>query len=133
MNRRILDRFLGDEKGAVTVEFTVLVPVFIMMFFFFADASVVWLTHSEMYNAARDLSRKMAVGEIEPAEAKNYADQTLFLSGRTYRLDAREIDGDMRVAIAVPVERAAMFGVWFKPVLGKNLVATAVTRTEPKL
>ena len=126
-------RFLRDEKGAMTVEFVTLVPVFIMMLLFFADASVVWLTHSEMYNAARDVSRRMTTGQIEDqADVKSFAANSLFLSGRNYIIDA-DFGADMRVVIAVPVRSAAFFGKWFEPAIGTSLVATAVTRQEPPL
>ena len=56
--------FFKDEKGAVTMEFTVLVPFFVVLLIFFADASVIYFTHSEMFNAARDISRRMSTGQI---------------------------------------------------------------------
>ena len=39
---------LSDETGAVTIEFTTLVPAFILLLVFFVDASTVYLTRSEM-------------------------------------------------------------------------------------
>lgn len=126
-------RYLADEKGAGTVEFTVLVPVFVMLMLFFADAAVVWLTHSEMFNAARDVSRKMAVGEVTTEdEAREYAAEKVFLSDRTYTIDS-DFGGEMRVSIAVSIGQAAIFGAWFRPILGESLLATAVTRREPVL
>ena len=60
-----INRFLRDSKGAVTTEFTVLVPFFVMLLVFFADASVIYLTHSEMFNTARDIARRMSTDQIK--------------------------------------------------------------------
>jgi len=124
--------FLKDEKGAVTVEFTVLVPFFVFLLIFFADASVIYFTHSEMFNAARDISRRMSTGQIETQDqALAYAAQRLYLGDRVYTVDADFASGDMPVSIGMPVGQAAIFGVWFEPIIGRALVATARTRREP--
>ncbi len=126
--------FLGDEQGAVTIEFTVLLPFFLFVFMFFADVSVVYLTHSEMYNAARDAARRMATGQLEtPAEVLNYAGGRLQLAARQYVVDPRFSRSVMTVTIAVRLEEAAFFGMFLKPILGETLVATAAMRSEPRL
>ena len=37
----------------------------------------------------------------------------------------------MPVSIGMPVGQAAIFGVWFEPIIGEALVVTARTRREP--
>lgn len=123
-------RFLHEETGAVTIEFTTLVVPFILMMVFFVDASIMYFTHSEMYNVARDIARRMATGEIQnDDEALQYATRHLFLGQRTYTLDS-----DFResaVTIAVSVSDAAVFGTWFRPILGRTLIARAAMGPEP--
>ncbi len=129
-------RFIRDEKGAVTIEFTVLVPFFILLMVLFVDSAVTWLSHSEMFNAARDISRRMSTGELTTRdEVASYAASHIFLGERTYDLIAIDDDGEgnARVTIEVPVVEAAIFGVWFRPLIGQKLVATSVTRNEPPL
>lgn len=129
----MIRRFIRDEKGAVTIEFTVLVPFFILLMVLFVDSAVTWLSHSEMFNAARDISRRMSTGELTTQdEVANYAASHMFLGERTYTLDA-DFDDQNRVAIRVPLDDATIFGIWFKPILGKALVATSETRREPRL
>ena len=124
--------FCRDEKGAVTIEFTVLVPFFVFLMIFFADATAIYFTHSEMFNAARDISRRMSTGQIETEdEALAYASQRLYLGERVYTVDVDLTDGDMPVSIGMRVGQAAIFGVWFKPIIGDALIATARTRREP--
>ncbi len=81
---RSFDRFIKDSKGAVTLEFTVLVPAFVFLMVIFTDTSVVYLTHSEMYNAARDIARRMSTHQLETVSAVlAFAAQTLSLGART--------------------------------------------------
>jgi len=126
-----LRRFLRDQTGAVTIEFTTLVPAFVLLMVFFADASVIYLTHSEMFEVARDISRRMSTGEITTEqEVETYAAEHLFLGQRTYNVSV-EMGNDMQLAIWVPIGEAAIFGVWFHPIIGKSLVATVVMNREP--
>lgn len=124
-------RFLACEKGAVTLEFVVLAPFAIFLLVFFSDAAVTYLSHSEMYNTARDIVRKMSVGELTTVEeVQAYASQKLFLGNRTYTLDV-QFGGDMTVAISVPIEQAAVFGYFVRPLVGRVLTARATMRREP--
>lgn len=123
--------FLSDDTGAVTTEFTVLVPFFLMLLILFADGSTVYLTHSEMYTAARDTARRMSTEEITTAQqARTYAAGRLLLSGRTYTVTP-SFGGDMTVTISLSIEDAAIFGYFFKPILGRQLSATSTMRREP--
>ncbi len=85
------------------------------------DASILYLTHSEMWNAARDTARRISVGAINTADAPDYASNKLLLSGRTYTLAASDT-GPVMVEISVNVGDASVFG-FFKPVLGRQLTA----------
>lgn len=123
--------FIRDQRGAVTIEFTTLVPAFIFLMLFFVDASVIYFTHSEMFNVARDVARRMSTGQFETLEeARAYAEGQLHLGMRTYLIDP-EYDGDRTVTIAIPVGQAAIFGAWFKPILGQYLVARSRMHAEP--
>ena len=128
-----ISRFLADQKGAVTIEFTTLVPFFIFLLVFFVDASIIYMTHSEMFSVARDSVRRMSTGELEtPEEVRDYAAQHLMLGDRRYVIDP-SFGGNMNVTLVVSVSDAAIFGMFFRPILGRSLVATADTRMEPPL
>ena len=130
---RGLDRFWRDEKGAVTVEFVVIVPFFIFVMIFFADAATIYLTHTEMYNVARDAARRMATGELRTEdEVVAYASQKLLLGGRTYDVYTG-FDKTRFVAVAVPVPQAAIFGFFFRHLLGESLIASAGVVQEPRV
>jgi Flp pilus assembly protein TadG len=123
--------FLGDEKGAVTIEFVLWVPIFVGLLVFVTDASIIYLTHSEMWNVARDTTRRMTTEQItSTAEARDYAAAHLFLGNRTYVIDSY-FGGEMNVTIAIGLDGAAVFGFFFEPILGESLVASVTMRREP--
>ncbi len=123
--------FLRDEKGVVTIEFVLWVPIFVGLFVFVTDASIIYLTHSEMWSAARDTTRRMTTEQITSrAQALDYAAAHLFLGSRTYVIDP-DFAGDMNVTIAIGLDDAAIFGFFFKPILGQSLVASVTMRKEP--
>jgi len=123
--------FLRDEKGAVTIEFVLWVPIFVGLLVLVTDASIIYLTHSEMWNVARDTTRRMTTEQITTkAEARNYAAAHLFLGARTYVIDP-DFGGDMNVTIAIGLDDAAIFGFFFKSILGQSLVASVTMRREP--
>jgi Flp pilus assembly pilin Flp len=123
--------FLRDEKGAVTIEFVLWVPIFVGLLVLVTDASIIYLTHSEMWNVARDTTRRMTTEQItNSAEARDYAAAHLFLGARTYVIDP-DFGGDMNVTIAIGLDDAAIFGFFFKSILGQSLVASVTMRREP--
>jgi len=124
--------FLKDETGAVTVEFVTLVPMFVMMLMFFTDASILYLTHSDMFNAARDIARRMSTEQITTVEqAQTYAAENLQLYDRVYVMATNPALAEMTVTISVGIRDAAIFGAFLAPVLGRTLSASATMRREP--
>ncbi len=129
---RTISTFLGDETGAVTIEFILWVPIFVGLLVFVSDASIIYLTHSEMWSVARDTTRRMTTEEFTTAaEALDYAAAHLFLGERTYVIDPELASADMNITIAIGLDGAAIFGFFFKPILGRSLVASVTMRKEP--
>ncbi len=129
---RTISAFLGDETGAVTIEFILWVPVFVGLLVFVTDASIIYLTHSEMWSVARDTTRRMTTEEItNDAEVRDYAAAHLFLGSRTYLIDPDFDSVDLNVTIAIGLDDTAIFGFLFQPMLGRSLVASVAMRREP--
>lgn len=129
-----MQHFIRDERGSVSMEFTVLVPFFLMLLVFFADATVIYLTHTEMFNTAREISRRASTGELQDqSQAQAYATDKLLLGERTYYVDVDFSGNNKTVTIAIPLYDAAIFGVFFRPILGQALVAVATTSGEPRI
>ncbi len=128
---------LSDETGAVTIEFTTLVPAFVLLLVFFVDASTIYLTRSEMYNVARDAARRMSTDQLQTSdEVKTYVESHLNLGDRVYVVDP-DFGGEMTVTLGIRIGDAAIFGVWFDGFLGgtstvRNVLwARASVRREP--
>jgi Flp pilus assembly protein TadG len=122
-------RFLRDEGGSATIEFVLWVPVFVVLLIATTDATILYLSHTEMWNVSRDIARRIAVGDITADEAVTEAGKELFLYNRGYRV-ATDVGIDVVVEIQTNVGDASVFG-FFKPVLGRELSARVVMRREP--
>ena len=57
-----ISRFAKDESAAVTVEFVLWVPVFVLILAITVDASVLFLTQANLWSIARDTTRQMSAG-----------------------------------------------------------------------
>ena len=123
-----LRRFIRDERGTASLEFVLWVPLYVILLLAVTDASILYLTHTEMWNAARDTARRISVGALTAADAPNRAKEKLLLSGRTYTVAASDA-GPVIVEISVNVGDASIFG-FFKPVLGRQLNARVVMWKE---
>ncbi len=116
-----LRRFIRDQTGTATIEFVLWVPLYVILLVAVTDASILYLTHTEMWNAARDSARRISVGAMAAADAPDRAREKLLLSGRSYTVAASDA-GPVMVEISVNVGDASIFG-FFKPVLGRELTA----------
>ncbi len=125
-----LHRFIRDQTGTATLEFILWVPVYVILLVAVTDASILYLTHSEMWNTARDSARLISVGAMAAADAPDRAREKLVLSGRTYTVAASDTD-PVIVEISVNVGDASVFG-FFKPVLGRELTAQVEMWKEPE-
>ncbi len=123
-----LDRFIRDQTGTATIEFVLWVPVYVILLVAVTDASILYLTHSEMWSTARDSARLISVGAMVAADAPDRAREKLLLSGRAYTVAASDA-GPVIVEISVNVGDASIFG-FFKPVLGRELTARVVMWKE---
>ena len=122
--------FISDDRGTATIEFVLWVPVYVILLVAVTDASILYLTHSEMWNTARDSARLISVGAMTAADAPYRAREKLLLSARTYTVVASDT-GPVIVEIGVNVGDASVFG-FFKPVLGRQLTARVEMMKEPE-
>jgi len=123
--------FLRDDYGAVTIEFVTLVPAFVFVMVLITDASVVYYTRSEMWNVARDAARRMSTKEFTtPEQVRAYAADHLFMGQRTYFIQP-EFGGNVTVRIVLSMGQAGVFGFFFQPIFGRELLAEVTMRKEP--
>lgn len=67
-----LRKFLNDENGAVTVEFVLWVPVFLMLIAAAVDLSTLFMNQSNLWHVTRDAARIVSRHGMTPAEAETY-------------------------------------------------------------
>ena len=122
--------FFRDERGSYTIEFCLWIPVF---FFFLAatiDASMIYLTHNAIWNAARDLARGVTIGQITQENYREELGQTLLIGGNDYYAPEPDWDGsEIKIIIEMSVSDAGAFGIF--SVVGDKLVAAVTMRREP--
>ncbi len=126
-----LARLVRDERGMATVEFVLWLPVFATVMLVAIDATVLYLHHTEMWNVARDVARRVAVGDIDENEAKQYVVDNLFLYTHSYWVHTSDPSSEeAMILIQTRVSDASMFGL-FGPILDEYLEAAVVMRKEP--
>ena len=136
------------------MEFCLWVPVFLFFLAATIDASMIYLTHNAMWNAARDTARRVAVGQFHdpndprPEATEWRAKQYLWEAVTVYR---SEMDPDVQllhdkviVTVQAPIRDISPFRIfgWSETWYGYQgdadfnditLEATVTTALEPRL
>ncbi len=126
---RGLRRFIEDEHAAVTIEFVTVFPMFVFLTFVFIDASILYLTRTEMFEISRDVARRISVGAISVDDVPGYVNDRILLAGRTYTL-ASYSGSLVIIEMSVNVADASIFGI-FGPVLGRTMEVRVEMLREP--
>ena len=132
--------FLRDDRGSQTIEFVLWLPIIGALLVIISYASILYTTHTEMWNVARDTARRMTTGVLEAGvPAKDYAQTQLRLYeflGNGYAVTATEdtVAETMTVVITLSVTDgsfdAGFFGAF--SLVGGTLAARVVMRAEPE-
>ena len=127
--------FLKDENGSETVQFVLFVPLFAAVLVIVTDASFLYLTHSEMWNVARDTARRMAAGQLtSQQEAVDYVAAQMTMFENQYLVSASyDPDTKMQILITVPIADALIFGAFLQPILGESIRVRFEMRSEPEI
>jgi DNA helicase-2/ATP-dependent DNA helicase PcrA len=82
-------------------------------------------------NAAPPVQGQVHVWQFTtPQQVRDFAADHLFLGQRSYVVDA-EFGGNVSVQIALSMGQAGVFGFFFQPIFGKELLADVTMRKEP--
>ena len=111
---RGLRPFMRDE-GTVTVEFILWLPLIFTIILFTVDVALIYLKQADMWNVARDVSRRMSVdATLTNANAQTYAQSQLFNSLSSATITATggtQAGTDKVVTIQIGLCQASLFGV----------------------
>lgn len=121
---RILRRFLlEDERGSAAIEFVIWLPLFTMILGVITDVSMLFNMHARMFDAARDVTRQVAVSVLSAEEAETYG-RALFSRDGSVDVDVQVEGGVVRTTVSMPYSDALVFSGIF---LGTDRLVAAVT------
>jgi Flp pilus assembly protein TadG len=131
--RKRVSGFGRDETGAVTVEFVLWLPLFIIILFLIVEVSLLFLTQSSMWNVARDTARRIATHEFDESAAVSHATDAMTFGGHAYGISADAAGPDVSVTITTSVGDVLLFA--YSPMAafaGSTLTAQVTLREEPE-
>lgn len=125
-----------DERAAVTVEFVLWIPIIIGLLVTAIDATTLYVTHTEMWNVARDTARRTVTGKIlSEADAEAYAADAMSLRGYPYAVKVTyDEDSVVEVAIAISYSDLSIVG-YGSPlaIFGRTIAAQVLMRPDPRI
>ncbi|MEO1458477.1 MAG: TadE/TadG family type IV pilus assembly protein [Pseudomonadota bacterium] len=129
-------RFLRDDRGSLSIEFVLWLPVFVAFLVITSDTSFAFMTHTRMWNAARECTRNIAVGATpaSTAAAENCASALLPGNVQNWAINYSEqsLGGVDTVTVSIRTTGgdAMIFGGLFEEFTGADLVASVTMRKE---
>lgn len=131
MNR--IAGLLRDDRGAMTIEFVLWVPVIVAMLLIVVDATTLYVTHTEMSTVARDTARRMVTGQISSqAQAEAFAAAAMSLRDYPYTVEASyDPNGSMDVAVKMNYSDISIAGYSTLTLVGGEMTARVSMRSEP--
>ncbi|HUF86838.1 MAG TPA: TadE/TadG family type IV pilus assembly protein [Thermohalobaculum sp.] len=134
-----LDRFRRDETGSATIEFVLWIPIIVGLLVIVIDVATLYITHSEMWNVARDTARRMVTGNLlTEQEAEQYAIDAMSLRDfpyavqASYPADPNDPGSVVEVIIAFNMKDISILG-YGSPLtlLGADIMARVSMRPDP--
>lgn len=113
MVRKTLRSFLRRDQGSVTIEFVLWIPVLFALVLLTADASLLFLRHSNFLTISRDAARVVARHGLDAEAARDWAAEQARIGDYrpevTVRIDP--VADTVTVSIRAEADRIAPFGM----------------------
>lgn len=120
-----------DRRGVVAIEFAIVLPMLLLFSFLILQYGLALVAYGNMYDAARQAARELAVGAVDEAGAVASAEALLVSWPANWTIVAENAAStgtdNVRVRIAVAGADAAVLGYVPMPA---ELVAEVVMREE---
>ncbi|WP_089232082.1 TadE/TadG family type IV pilus assembly protein [Tropicimonas sediminicola] len=123
-------RFLKSERGSVTIEFVMWLPFFAFLLLFAADASLVFMRQSQMWQVSRETARVIARHGMDELTAETYAASAGSVGTLVPTVDVSMASARVTVDMAMPLEGLAPFGV-LRWIYGEQLEVRVTHALEP--
>lgn len=104
-------RFYRGERGSVFVEAALVLPIILILCFGTIQYSLALVANGNMYDAARQAARKVAVGSWTPAEARTNIAGMLVDWPTNWTINVVRSGDEARVTITVPGAEAGILSV----------------------
>jgi Flp pilus assembly protein TadG len=129
---RRLGSFLKGESGAITVEFSLWVPLLLGVMFLAINASMLFAAQSNYWNISRDTARVVSRHAMSVAEAEAYARNRARVSAYTPDVDVQVDDhlGTVTVTITADMRSLMPFDVT-SFALGRTMSVEVTQMLEP--
>ncbi|MFT6773041.1 MAG: Flp pilus assembly protein TadG [Paracoccaceae bacterium] len=122
---------LRNDRGTATLEFVLWLPVFVTIIALVTDLSFIYTTNANMWDAARDTARRMAVRQLDVPAAELFARNAIVVgSPENFTVIASDGD-DVVVEITSSASDASVFGV-LTAVMPITLSARVTMMREPE-
>ncbi len=129
--RKLTKNFLRKSDGNMSIEFVIMLPLFVVMLSGAVDLSKVYIDQSNAYSVARDTARLVARHAMDEDAAEAYAKARVatFTSGEP---SATVNIQNSRVSVTVSAPNAVMAKLGFvKSLKGTSTTATVTHTMEP--
>ena len=121
-------RLFNNDCGSVAIETGLGAIVFVTLLTGVISFGSLFFVQGNMSDAARDAARRIATGELTPAEAETHAEDALVNWGQNYVVVASNDGTDAMVEISVPMMEVAIID--FLGLLSGDLRAQVTLPTE---
>ena len=129
-------QLIRDDRASVTIEFVLWIPIITGLLITAIDATTLYVTHTEMWNVARDTARRMVTGRfLTESEAEAYAQNAMNMRQAPYYVRATyDKNSEVEVIIAISFSDVSIMGYGSPLVIfGSNVAAHVVMRPDPRI
>jgi Flp pilus assembly protein TadG len=128
--RRWLRCRLGDTRGAVAIEFAIMMPMLITVLFGIIQYGLILNTRQLMTYAAREAARSYAIGESTSDEAQALAITLLNNATYNYATDLTDDGTSVQFDITLPMAEAALVNALETSLMSGNIAVSVTMRLE---
>jgi Flp pilus assembly protein TadG len=122
--------FVTSDDGTSTIEFVLMLPLFIMFLMLVTDASLLFLRHTTLMNVSRDTARIVSRHAMTPPEAKAYAEESASTVTSPATAEITVDSGFVTVVLTANASASAPFGV-ISFAVDENITVSVISTMEP--
>ncbi len=107
--RRRLSRFRSNDRGVITVELAIVMPLFLFLTLGAFELANYQTLEGEVHHVVRTVGRSLSVGDIQAGDAAAAVSASLADWGGTPTTTVTETAGDITLRVSVPISGMSLF------------------------